>query len=97
MTTPNGTTITAADVHHVAFPNPPFGRRGYDTDIVDNFLDSLEAKFADPANPELAWLTPQAIREISFRKPPLGMRGYRASGVDAFLEACAAQLEQHHP
>lgn len=38
--------LTPADVHNVAFKKPPIGKRGYDEDEVDAFLDLVEAEFA---------------------------------------------------
>ncbi|VFA88372.1 DivIVA domain [Gordonia paraffinivorans] len=35
--------LTPDDVHHVAFGKPPIGRRGYNEDQVDAFLDDVEA------------------------------------------------------
>lgn len=35
--------VTPADVRGAAFARPPFGRRGYNEDEVDAFLDRVEA------------------------------------------------------
>src|SRR5690242_13462592 len=42
--TPRGQTmpLTPADVHNVAFSKPPIGKRGYNEDEVDAFLDLVE-------------------------------------------------------
>jgi DivIVA domain-containing protein len=34
--------LTPADIHNMAFKKPPIGKRGYDEDDVDAFLDELE-------------------------------------------------------
>ena len=34
--------LTPADVHNVAFAKPPIGKRGYNEDEVDQFLDLVE-------------------------------------------------------
>src|SRR4029077_9593151 len=34
--------LTPADVHNVAFSKPPTGKRGYNADEVDAFLDLVE-------------------------------------------------------
>ena len=34
--------LTPADIRNVAFKKPPLGRRGYDEDDVDSFLDEVE-------------------------------------------------------
>ena len=39
-------SLTPADVHNVAFKKPPIGKRGYDEDEVDAFLDLVEAELA---------------------------------------------------
>uniref|UniRef100_UPI003D911CA2 DivIVA-like cell division protein Wag31 n=1 Tax=Gordonia sp. B7-2 TaxID=3420932 RepID=UPI003D911CA2 len=38
--------LTPADVHNVAFSKPPIGKRGYNEDEVDQFLDFVEAELA---------------------------------------------------
>lgn len=38
--------LTPEDVHNVAFNKPPIGRRGYNEDEVDDFLDIVEAEIA---------------------------------------------------
>jgi DivIVA domain-containing protein len=38
--------LTPADVHNVAFKKPPIGKRGYDEDEVDAFLDLVEGELA---------------------------------------------------
>jgi len=38
--------LTPAEVHNVAFKKPSIGKRGYDEDEVDAFLDLVEAEFS---------------------------------------------------
>lgn len=38
--------LTPADVHNVAFSKPPIGKRGYNEDEVDAFLDLVESELA---------------------------------------------------
>jgi len=38
--------LTPADVHNVAFKKPPIGKRGYDEEEVDAFLDEVERDLA---------------------------------------------------
>ena len=38
--------LTPADVHNVAFSKPPIGKRGYNEDEVDAFLEDAEATIA---------------------------------------------------
>src|SRR3569833_2308118 len=39
-------SLTPADVHNVAFSKPPIGKRGYNEDEVDAFLDLVETALA---------------------------------------------------
>ena len=39
--------LTPADVHNVAFKKPSIGKRGYDEDEVDAFLDLVEAELSN--------------------------------------------------
>lgn len=84
--------LTAADVHVVAFAKPPIGRRGYNEDEVDEFLERIERRLLDPRN--VRQPTASDIAAVSFSKPPIGMRGYHESEVDAFLESVVRQLER---
>ena len=34
--------LTPADIHNMAFKKPPMGKRGYDEEEVDGFLDEVE-------------------------------------------------------
>jgi DivIVA domain-containing protein len=38
--------LTPADVHNVAFKKPPIGKRGFDEEDVDAFLDEVERELA---------------------------------------------------
>ncbi len=38
--------LTPAEVHNVAFKKPPIGKRGYDEEEVDAFLDAVETELA---------------------------------------------------
>src|SRR5258705_13664159 len=40
--------LTPADVHNVAFSKPPIGKRGYNEDEVDAFLDLVENELTRP-------------------------------------------------
>src|SRR4051812_39048566 len=39
-------SLTPADVHNVAFSKPPIGKRGYNEDEVDAFLDLVEVELS---------------------------------------------------
>jgi DivIVA domain-containing protein len=70
-------------VRNVTFSKPPIGKRGYDEDEVDAFLDLVEAALREPTE---RTLTPEQVRDVTFSKPPIGKRGYDEDEVDAFLD-----------
>jgi DivIVA domain-containing protein len=88
------TDAAAEAVHNVAFSKPPIGKRGYNQDEVDAFLDFLEAALRDPARRALL---PDQVRNVAFAKPPIGKRGYNEDEVDAFLDDIARQVEGSPP
>jgi DivIVA domain-containing protein len=88
-TAPAGAHLTPEDVRNVAFSKPPKGKRGYNEDEVDAFLDLVEAALRQPSGNTL---TPQDVRNVAFSKPPIGKRGYNEDEVDAFLERVEQQL-----
>jgi DivIVA domain-containing protein len=81
--------LSAAYVHTVAFSKPPIGKRGYNEDEVDPFLDRVEAVLRDPRGHTL---TAEQVRNVAFSKPPIGRRGYNEDEVDAFLDLVAEHL-----
>ena len=61
--------LTPAEVHNVAFKKPPIGKRGYDEEEVDAFLDIIEVELA------------RLIEENNdLRDPGRHRRGRRAAG-----------------
>ncbi|WP_276002048.1 DivIVA domain-containing protein [Mycobacterium interjectum] len=44
MRDPAGRALTADQVRHVAFAKPPIGKRGYNEDEVDQFLETVAAQ-----------------------------------------------------
>jgi DivIVA domain-containing protein len=81
--------LTAEQVAATAFSKPPIGRRGYNENDVDAFLDRVEAALRDPVGHPL---TSQQVREVAFSAPPMGKRGYNQDEVDAFLDYVEANL-----
>ena len=67
--------LTPADVHNVAFKKPPIGKRGYDEDEVDAFLDLIEAELARliEENNDLK----QQVDEMARSGPPRGPQQLR--------------------
>ena len=87
--------LTPEDVRNMAFSKPPIGRRGYNEDEVDAFLDLVEAALRDPTGHAL---TPEQVRNMAFSKPPIGRRGYNEDEVDAFLDLVESEnLLRWHP
>jgi len=83
----------ARDIDAVVFKKPPIGKRGYDEEEVDAFLDRLSAAFNGTGPP----VPSQQVRNAVFRKPPIGKRGYDEGEVDAFLHFVATECERHWP
>jgi DivIVA domain-containing protein len=83
-----GGWLTPEHVHNKVFAKPRIGRRGYNEDEVDAFLDLVEAALRDPAG---RTLTAEQVHNTAFSMPPRGKRGYNEEEVDAFL----AQVAEH--
>ena len=78
--------LTPADVHNVAFKKPPIGKRGYDEEEVDAFLDEVERELARLIE-ENNELRAQAERGGGGRPAPSG------PGVDPRLAQENAELK----
>jgi DivIVA domain-containing protein len=63
--------LTPADVHNVAFKKPPIGKRGYDEEEVDAFLDEVERELARLIE-ENNELRAQSERGRAGGPPPVG-------------------------
>ncbi len=85
-----GVCLTPEQVHNVAFAKPALGKRGYNEDEVDAFLDLVEAALRDPTG---RTLTPEQVHNVAFAKPALGKRGYNEDEVDAFLDLVEEQMK----
>jgi DivIVA domain-containing protein len=81
--------LTPADVHNVAFKKPPIGKRGYDEEEVDAFLDEVERELARliEENNEL-----RAQVERGGRGAPIGPGG--DPRLAAELNEAKAQLDR---
>jgi DivIVA domain-containing protein len=86
----SGSLLTPDDVHRMQFTRAPVGRRGYDTDEVDAFLDLVAATLAHGGPGSL---TTVDVRGVQFTEARLSTRGYQRDEVDAFLDLVAAALE----
>lgn len=83
--------MTPEDVRNVRFNPAGSGKRGYDEDEVDRFLDLIEETLRG-----LGELTPEDIRNVSFGKPRRGKPGYDADEVDSFLDQAEAALRARY-
>jgi DivIVA domain-containing protein len=81
-------TLTSDDVHQVIFDKAPIGRRGYDEQQVDDFLDRIENTLAGRDT-----LTADDVRGVIFEAAPLIKRGYHEDQVDDFLDVVVGTLE----
>lgn len=81
--------LTPEQVRGIAFGTPPMGKRGYNEDEVDAFLDAIAAALADPGR---RIVTAEQVRTVAFSKPPIGRRGYDEDDVDDFLARVEEQL-----
>src|SRR6516165_9254775 len=81
--------LTPADVHNVAFSKPPIGKRGYNEDEVDAFLDLVEAELTRliEENRDLR----QRIDELDHEL------GSGQSGAGAGVTQAIPAFEQHQP
>ncbi|WP_113690583.1 DivIVA domain-containing protein [Amycolatopsis albispora] len=79
--------MTPDDVRNTVFSKPSFGRRGYDEDAVDAFLDRIEQTLRGADH-----LTPADVRNVAFAKASRGRRGYVEDEVDAFLDLAEQAL-----
>ncbi|MGH3924335.1 MAG: DivIVA-like cell division protein Wag31 [Pseudonocardiaceae bacterium] len=66
--------LTPADVHNVAFSKPPIGKRGYNEDEVDAFLDLVEAELSRliEENNDLRNQVEELDQQLSSAPPDLG-------------------------
>lgn len=91
---PTGGTLTPEQVRNMAFSRPPVGKRGYNEDDVDAFLDIVEEALRDPPG---RTLTPEEVRRVAFSKPPRGMVGYDEDEVHAFLDLIEQEMTNRAP
>ncbi|WP_275450755.1 DivIVA domain-containing protein [Mycobacterium sp. UM_CSW] len=83
--------LTASAVRSVAFSKPPLGRRGYNQDEVDAFLDRVQTRLL---NPSIGYPTAADVHNFAFSKPPSGNRGYNQDEVDAYLVRVEAEIRR---
>jgi DivIVA domain-containing protein len=71
----------ARDVDNAQFRKPAIGRRGYDEQEVDVFLDHVILALETGSS-----LNAAEVHNVAFKKPPIGKRGYDEEEVDEFLD-----------
>lgn len=79
--------FSAEAVRHHDFKKPPIGKRGYDEDEVDAYLQVIAAALDGHSR-----LSANEVHNVAFKKPPIGKRGYDEEEVDTFLDAIEIQL-----
>jgi DivIVA domain-containing protein len=75
--------LTPADVHNVAFSKPPIGKRGYNEDEVDAFLDLVENELTRliEENSDLRQRIEELDRELAGGGPALAAQPTQAMPV----------------
>ncbi|TAM82332.1 MAG: DivIVA domain-containing protein [Jatrophihabitans sp.] len=97
--------LTPAEVHNVAFKKPPIGKRGYDEEEVDAFLDIVELELsrlieenndlrAHGGGPAVAAAPAAAPAETSGRAAELERQLSTAGEENQRLQAHVAELER---
>jgi DivIVA domain-containing protein len=81
--------LTPLVVDVVTFDRAPLGRRGYNEDQVDDFLDRIQATLAGEDN-----LTAGEVRAVEFDPAPFIRRGYHEDQVDEFLDLVVEELDR---
>jgi DivIVA domain-containing protein len=79
--------LTAQDVRYATFGKPPWGKRGYNNDEADAFLQLAASRLDGYGT-----LSVDDVRAVAFSKPSIGKRGYSEDEVDGFLELLEATI-----
>jgi len=76
--------LTPADVHNVAFSKPPIGKRGYNEDEVDAFLDLVENELTRliEENSDLRQRVAELDQELAGARAWPGRAGARRAVVE---------------
>jgi len=80
--------LTPADIHNVAFKKPPIGKRGYDEEEVDAFLDEVEQELIRLLEEN------QVLHEQMQRPGPAQGPSANTMAMNAELADMAAQLDR---
>jgi len=79
--------LTPADIHNMAFKKPPIGKRGYDEEDVDAFLDEVEQELIRLLEEN------QALHEQRERGSSAMGQASASRALDAELSESIAQLQ----
>lgn len=79
--------LTPMVVDCVTFDRASLGRRGYNEDQVDDFLDRVQATLSGADS-----LTAHEVQNAMFDSAPLIRRGYHEDQVDEFLDLVVEEL-----
>jgi DivIVA domain-containing protein len=82
--------MNSEDIYRIEFSRPRAGRRGYQIDEVDEFLDVIAARLKLRNH-----LTAGEVHKIAFRRAPVD-QGYDTEEVDHFLNRVEAVLGGNH-
>lgn len=84
---------TPTDIGTVQFSKPPFGKRGYDGDQVDEFLRTCTDALARCIGGDRSAPLPD-VKRVAFDIRRRGARSYSQVEVDAFLDVLDAELSR---
>lgn len=76
------------EVRNTEFGRPPTGKRGYDADEVDGFLERVEATLRGHDD-----LSSTQVARVTFGKAPRGGRVYNEAEVDYMLDRAEETLQ----
>lgn len=85
--TPDVDLLEPGDVENLEFARPPFGKRGYDADEVDEFVQRVQDTLRGDDN-----LSSSQVSRIVFGKGMRGGRVYSEQDVDLFLDRAEETL-----
>src|SRR5262249_23723039 len=91
--------LTPADVHNVAFSKPPIGKRGYNEDEVDAFLDLVEQELSRliEENADLRQRVAELDAELADAKKNRGLANANAAVKAPIPQAPPPQPEPIKP
>lgn len=89
-------SLSGPDLRNIAFSKPPIGKRGYNSQAVDEFLTRAARELEKARVGQPCELTPSEVHSVAFKKPARGERGYNEDEVDALLDLLETELAEMH-